>query len=146
MGLDGGQEIVASGSQTSKSGRLREPRQASINDMERDMNSAGPIPWKRQTIAILLFGISFGYVEAAVVTYLRPQFDAVRATFAPPSSRGDLLPMLSAPQVRAAGPDMVRLMGTEIAREAATLLMLGAVAAAVGGNFRQWFAIFLLAF
>ena len=49
-------------------------------------------------------------------------------------------------QVRAAGPDMVRLVGTEVAREAATLLMLGAVAAAVGGNFRQWFAFFLLAF
>ncbi len=110
------------------------------------MNSAGLIGWKRQTIAILLFGISFGYVEAAVVTYLRPQFDAVRATFAPPSSRDDLFPMLSAPQVRAAGPDMVRLVGTEIAREAATLVMLGAVAAAVGGNFRQWFAFFLVAF
>jgi hypothetical protein len=41
---------------------------------------------------------------------------------------------------------MVRLVGTEVAREAATLLMLGAVAAAVGGNFRQWLAFFLLAF
>jgi len=110
------------------------------------MNSASPVRWKRQTIAILLFGISFGYVEAAVVTYLRPQFDAVRATFTPQSSRSDLFPMLSAQQIRAAGPDMVRLVDTEVAREAATLLMLGAVAAAVGGNFRQWFAFFLLAF
>jgi hypothetical protein len=114
--------------------------------MESDMNSASPVRWKRQTIAILLFGISFGYVEAAVVTYLRPQFDAVRATFTPQSSRSDLFPMLSAQQIRAAGPDMVRLVDTEVAREAATLLMLGAVAAAVGGNFRQWFAFFLLAF
>jgi hypothetical protein len=110
------------------------------------MNSTIPFRWKRQTLAILLFGISFGYVEAAVVTYLRPQFDAVRATFIPPSSRGDLFPMLSAQQVRAAGPDMVRLVGTEVAREAATLLVLGAVAAAAGGNFRQWLAFFLLAF
>ena len=114
------------------------------NDMERDMNSASPVRWKRQTLAILLFGISFGYVEAAVVTYLRPQFDALRATFAPQSR--DLFPMPSPQQIRAAGPDMVRLVGTEVAREAATLLMLGAVAATVGGNFRQCLAFFLLAF
>jgi hypothetical protein len=110
------------------------------------MDSACPIPWKRQVIAILLFGISFGYVEAAVVTYLRPQFDAVRATFIPPGSRGDLFPLLSPQHVRAAGPDMVRMVGTEFAREAATLLMLGAVAAAAGGNFRRWLAFFLIAF
>jgi hypothetical protein len=108
------------------------------------MNSARPVRWKRQTLAILLFGISFGYVEAAVVTYLRPQFDAARATFAPQSR--DLFPLLSPQQIRAAGPDMVRMVDTEVAREAATLLMLGAVAAAVGGNFRQWLAFFLLAF
>ena len=110
------------------------------------MNSATPVSWKRQAIAILLFGLSFGYVEAAVVTYLRPQFDAARATFTPPSPRDDLFPILSAGQVRAAGPDMVRMVGTELAREMATLLMLGAVAAVVGGNFRQWLAFFLLAF
>ncbi len=108
------------------------------------MNSNSPVRWKRQTLAILLFGISFGYVEAAVVTYLRPQFDAARATFTPP--RPDLLPLQSPQQVRAAGPDMVRLVGTELAREAATLLMLGAVAVAVGGNLRQWLAFFLLVF
>ena len=93
---------------------------------------------------MLLFGIAFGYVEAAVVTYLRPQFEAARATSA--SQNGDLFPMLSPQQVTTAGPDMVRLVGTEIVREAATLLMLGAVAAAVGGNFRQGLAFFLLAF
>jgi len=110
------------------------------------MNSANPVRWKRPAIAILLFGISFGYVEAAVVTYLRPQFDAVRATFTPPSSRDDLFPILSAQRVGAAGPDMIRMVGTELAREVATLFMLGAVAAAVGGNLRQWLAFFLVAF
>lgn len=108
------------------------------------MNSASPVRWKRQTLAILLFGISFGYVEAAVVTYLRPQFEAVRATFTPQSR--DLFPLLSLQQVKEAGPDMVRLVSTEVAREAATLLMLGAVAVAVGVNFPQWLAFLLLAF
>ena len=110
------------------------------------MNSANPVRWKRQTLAILLFGISFGYVEAAVVTYLRPQFDAVRATITSSSSHDDLFPLLSPQQIRAAGPDMVRMVGTELAREAATLAMLSAVAAAVGSSFRQWLAFFLLAF
>ena len=110
------------------------------------MGTASPTCWKRQAIAILLFGISFGYVEAAVVTYLRPHFEAARARFYPLDSRDDLFPLLSPQQVRAAGPEMVRLVETEVAREAATLLVLGAVAAAVGGNFRQWFACFLLAF
>jgi hypothetical protein len=98
------------------------------------MNSASPVGWKRQIIAILLFGVSFGHV-AAVVTYLRPQFDAARATFIRQSR--DLFPMLSPQQVRAAGPDMVRSVDTEVAREAATMLMLGAVAAAVGSNFQR---------
>jgi len=100
----------------------------------------------RPVIAILLFGISFGYVEAAVVTYLRPHFVAVRATFYPQSFGDELFPLLSPQQVRAAGPEMVRLAETEVVREAATLLMLGAVASAVGANPRQWFAFFLMAF
>ena len=79
-----------------------------------------------------------------MVTYLRPQFFAVRATFSPKSP--DLFPMLSLQQVRVAGPDMVRMTGTEITREAATLLMLAAVGAAAGCNSRQWFAFFLIAF
>ena len=112
--------------------------------MERETTSGRTFRWKRQTIAVLLFGISFGYVEAAVVTYLRPQFYAVRTTFTRPSH--DPLPMLSAQQVRAVGPDMGRTVRTEVGREAATLLMLGAVAAAVGGSMARWLAFFLLAF
>ena len=110
------------------------------------MNSASPVRWKRQVVAVLLFGISFGYVESAVVTYLRPQFESVRAAVTPQNSGRDLFPLLTPQQVRAGGPDMVRMLGTEVVREAATLFMLGAVAAAAGGGFRQWFAYFMLAF
>lgn len=117
---------------------------ASIKDMERETVCGKQAGWKRQAIAVLLFGFSFGYVEAAVVTYLRPQFYAARAAVAPRSR--DLFPMLSPREVRAAGPDFARLVGTEVAREAATLLMLGAVAAAAGANFRQWLAFFMVAF
>ena len=110
------------------------------------MNSAAHSRWKRQATAILLFGIAFGYLEAAVVTYLRPQFYSAREKFLSQGSRDDLFPLLSLPQVTAAGPEMVRLVGTEVVREAATLLMLGAVAAAVGSDFPQAVAFFLLAF
>jgi hypothetical protein len=114
--------------------------------MARNMNSLCPAGLRRRTLAVLLFGISFGYVEAAVVTYLRPQFDVVRATFIPQSIRGDLFPMLSLQQIETSGSKMVKLVGTEVAREAATLVMLGAVAVAVGENFEQGLAFFMLAF
>ena len=110
------------------------------------MKSASPVSWKRQIVAVLFFGISFGYVEAAVVTYLRPQFDAARAAVTAKDSGRDLFPLLTRQQVKAAGPEMVRMLGTEVVREAATLFMLGAVAAAAGSSFRQWFAFFMLAF
>jgi hypothetical protein len=114
--------------------------------MPRDPSAPSPARCRRQIIAVLLFGIAFGYVEAAVVTYLRPQFYSVRGAFAPPSPRDELFPILTLQQVRAAGPDMVKSVSTEVVREAATLLMLGAVAVAVGGNLRQWLAFFMLAF
>ena len=116
------------------------------NDMHRDISSLRPAGGKRLIIAVLLFGIAFGYVEAAVVTYLRPQFFSTRAMFNPHSSRDELFPMLTLEQTRIAGPGMVKTVGTEVVREAATLLMLGAVAAVAGGNLRQWLAFFLLTF
>ncbi len=105
------------------------------------MSSAATFRWKRQAISVLLFGISFGYVEAAVVTYLRPQFFAVREV-----QSLDLFPLLTIQQIKAAGLGFVRMTETEMVREAATLAMLGTVAAAAGSNFRQWLAFFLLGF
>ena len=73
------------------------------------MSAAPSSGWKRITIGLLLFGVSFGYIEAAVVDYLR-------------------------------------LLKTEVVREAATLVMLGAVALAVSANVRQWVAALLVTF
>ena len=39
--------------------------------------------WLRTTIALLLFGMSFGYVEAAVVCYLRELYEPVHQRFHP---------------------------------------------------------------
>jgi len=66
---------------------------------------------------MLVFGIAFGYVEAAVVMYLR----AALGTAAVP-----LFPLL--PATGGVGS----LVGIEVGREAATLVMLGALGWAVG--------------
>jgi len=49
-------------------------------------------------------------------------------------------------QVRTAGPEQRKTLFVEIGREAATMLMLAAIALAVAGNARQWTAAFAIAF
>src|SRR2546422_4792599 len=108
-----------------------------------------PVPssgWKRATVALLLFGVSFGYVEAAVVAYLRALGEPVRERFNPGRGPDDLFPLLKLEQLEAGGPELLQVLKTEFAREAATLVMLAAVATAVGRGGAQWLAAFLDAF
>ncbi len=100
----------------------------------------------RPLAALLLFGISFGYVEAAVVAYLRALYEPIHERLHPDRASGDLFPVLRLDELEAFGPEHVRRVHTELAREAATLAMLAAVALAVAHNFRQWFAAFMIAF
>ena len=90
--------------------------------------------WKRATIALLLFSVSFGYLEAAVVAYLRALNEPVRQRFNPAREPDDMFPLLKLDQVKAAGPELVWLLKIELAREAATLFMLAAVGIMVGRN------------
>ena len=100
----------------------------------------------RTIAALLLFGISFGYVEAAVVAYLRALGEPVRERFYPGRGPDDLFPLLKLEQLEAGGPELLQVLKTEFVREAATLVMLGAVAAAVGRGGAQWLAAFMIAF
>lgn len=100
----------------------------------------------RVVLAILVFGIAFGYLEAAVVSYLRALHEPVRQRFYPGRPPGELFPLLNPEQVRAAGPELQRLIVIEIGREAATLIMLAALALAVARNMGQWAAALALAF
>ena len=102
--------------------------------------------WKRATVALLLFGVSFGYVEAAVVAYLRALGEPVRERFYPGRGPDDLFPLLKLEQLEAGGPELLQVLKTEFAREAATLVMLGAVATAVGRGGAQWLAAFMITF
>lgn len=107
------------------------------------------VRWKVQfwrTIAgLVLFAVAFGYVEAAVVAYLRSIYTPLRAHFYPGSSN-ELFPLLSFDQLRVLGPEHLARLNIELGREIATLLMLAGVAVAVARNLREWAAAFVVCF
>ena len=101
---------------------------------------------RRIVAALFLFGVSFGYLEAAVVAYLRAIYDPIRHQFQPERPKGDLFPLITPSQLESTGPENVRRLMIELGREAATMLMLTSAALAVASNPRQWVAAFLIAF
>jgi hypothetical protein len=100
---------------------------------------------KRIVTALFLFSITFGYVEASVVVYLRVIYEPLRQSISP-RPPNELFPLITPRQLEAAGPENVRRLLTELAREAATILMLAAIGLAVARTFQQWAAAFLIAF
>jgi hypothetical protein len=100
----------------------------------------------RTVAALLLFGVSFGYLEAAVVVYLRAIYDPIRQRIHPDRSAQDLFPLISPDQLKAAGPENSRRLAIEIGREACTIIMLAAFGWAAGRNFNQRMAAFAVAF
>jgi len=96
--------------------------------------------------ALLLFGISFGYLEAAVVVYLRAIYDPVRQRLHPDRAPGDLFPLISSQELADAGPENPRRLLIEIGREASTIAMLAAFGLAAGRNFNQRMAAFAVVF
>jgi hypothetical protein len=101
---------------------------------------------RRAVAALFLFGISFGYVEAAVVVYLRAIYDPIRAQLHPERGPHDLFPLITSQELANAGSENPRRLVIEIGREAATMLMLGAVALAIARNLHQWIAAFAIVF
>jgi hypothetical protein len=98
-------------------------------------------------MALILFGISFGYVEASVVVYLRAVYDPIRQSLHPDRPPGELFPLIRVDQLRRSAPEKSWLLGVEVAREAATLIMLASVAwAAAGGRRSSWLPSFAIAF
>ena len=104
-----------------------------------------PSGLKRIVIALFLFGIAFGYVEASVVVYLRTIYEPIRQKINP-RPPNELFPLITPQQLEQAGPGNLRRLVTEIGREAATILMLAAIGLAVARTFQQWAAAFLIAF
>jgi hypothetical protein len=108
--------------------------------------STSQYPYLRALAILLLFGTAFGCLEAAVVSYLRILHEPARRHFYPDRPSDELFPLLTLNQVRAAGQEQQKTLFVEIGREAATMLMLAAIALAVARNARQWAAAFAIAF
>jgi hypothetical protein len=94
----------------------------------------------------VLFGAAFGYVEAAVVAYLRSIYAPWHTHFYPARPADDLFPLLTVDQLHELGPEHVTRLKIELGRELATLLMLGGAALIAGRNIREWVAIFVACF
>ena len=80
--------------------------------------------------ALFLFGISFGYLEAAVVVYLRAIYDPIRQQLHPERKPNDLFPLITPQQLADRARKIARRLAIEIGREAATMLMLAGIALA----------------
>jgi|SRR5579871_5938413 len=102
--------------------------------------------WRRAATGLFLFGISFGYVEAAVVVYLRSISDPIRREVRPEQPADELFPLITQDQMRAVAPERFRLVKVEVVREAATLVMLAAVAMVVTSDRQLWLPAFAMAF
>jgi hypothetical protein len=100
----------------------------------------------RPLAALWLFGVSFGFVEAAVVVYLRALYEPVHQKLHPDRALGDLFPLIRLDQIEAEGPASRRRVQIELVREVATIVMLAAVGMAAARNPREGFAAFLVAF
>ena len=104
-----------------------------------------PALW--QTLAaIMLFGVSFGYLEAAVVVYLREFYEPLALELTPDRKPGELLPLITLEQLQASSGRYLTLLKIEVIREAATIVMLACVGLAVGRSVNTCFAGFIAAF
>jgi hypothetical protein len=96
--------------------------------------------------ALALFGISFAYIEAAVVVYLRAIEAPVRRQVFRGMPHDECFPLLTLEDLDRAGPPHLAILATEAGRELATMALLASAGLAVACNFRQWLAAFMIAF
>jgi len=92
-----------------------------------------------------VFGIAFGFVEAVVVLYLRAAGGLLPGFSATLSQAASSSPDLDS-QLRLAAQMPHSLMAIEPLREAATIIMLAAVAVLIGRTRRERWAAFLWVF
>jgi hypothetical protein len=88
---------------------------------------------RRSLVAVGLFGLAFGFVEAAVVVYLRGALGLTPDPGVPPNQ----LLLLAAPR---------RLLVIDVVREGATMVMLVAIAVLAARRARERWAMFLYVF
>ncbi|MHC4340633.1 MAG: hypothetical protein ACYSX0_10535 [Planctomycetota bacterium] len=102
--------------------------------------------WLRRILLVALFALAFGYVESAIVVYLRAIYDPIRASLHPERPPDSLLPLITLRELEAQGPEHPGRLVIEIGREAATIIMLAAVAALAARRKGEWVAFFMIGF
>lgn len=90
-------------------------------------------------LAVIVWAVAFGFVEAAVVEYLR-------ALYSPPEMGGFQFPLKSVEELTVLGEPHVNRLFIELGREVSTLLMLVTVGAVAGRNRSEAWAYFMIAF
>jgi len=100
---------------------------------------------KRQLLVVGVFGAAFGYVEAAVVVYLRAAVGFL------PGYMGTLSDVMreassTYQQIQAAGSIPQSLLTVEVFREVATIIILVCVAVLAAKKLEEQFAMFVWAF
>ena len=101
------------------------------------------VSFRQGILALLVFGISFGFIEAAVVVYLRALSAPYRE--AAGLAKDELFPVLT-PRKGPVPEEVIRIWRAERLREAATLALLWSAAMALGKTGTARFAVFLVAF
>lgn len=101
----------------------------------------------RTILWVTLFATAFGFVEAAVVVYLRHLLGATQ----PQIPQGEILFLVPGiaflePKTAVKIISNTALLNVEMVREAATIIMLAAIALISGINLKQKIAYFFLAF
>jgi hypothetical protein len=102
--------------------------------------------WVRRALLVILLAVAFGYVESAVVVYLRVIYDPIRASLYPEQPAGSLLPLITLEQLREDDPQHVRRLGIELGREVATMVMLATIASLAVRRRGEWIAMFMICF
>jgi hypothetical protein len=100
----------------------------------------------RIAASLLLFGVTFGLIEAAVVIDLRVLFEPSNGAGATAVPTGEGFPVLTVSQLLRGSDQASRLLRIEMIREAATIALLATAGLAVGGRTLRVFAAFLTAF
>ena len=106
----------------------------------------GRTGWIPLAVALVGFGVSFAYVEAAVVVYLRTVYEPLQQSIHPGTASGELFPAMTLEELTATTPQGLRLLKVELGRELATMVMLASFGLAVGGRPLRQFAAFMAAF
>lgn len=81
----------------------------------------------RRICAVGLLAVALGYIEAALVVYLRHIIEPLRGRYHPEAAT-ECLPLLSPEQLNAAARDVSSLLTVELIREPMPLLLLAAAA------------------